>query len=181
MQVKKKRFGVAFYGITICFLALNCMGGKISSAFHQVGISMIDPNAQGTGWSTLGESFRQGEIPHSIFWRKRFDRDSLFGWDSEIDSSWKLSNWLGSYEPTFAPWISILPSFGFTSIRQILTPCGCGRTNWMAMDKPRLFPYLRQNLPASWLSLKPESPALPYSTISRTKLGLSWELRSLRW
>ena len=139
------------------------------------------PQCTGTGWSTLGESFRAGrDTSLNPSGAKGSIGFPSSGWDSEIDgSSWKLSNWLGSYEPTFAPWI-YHSSLGWIYIHQADFD-----SMWLWKDElgwlwtnQDFFPYLRQNLPASWLSLKPESyqPALLYDFPNQTWFELGTPL-----
>ena len=118
------------------------------------------------------------------FWRKRFDRDSPLPDGIQKSTAHHGNCQIGSVATNQLSHLgfTILPSAGFTSIRQILTPCGCGRTNWDGYGQTKTFfdDSDRTSRPHGVASNRSPT-SLPYSTISRTKLGLSWELRSLRW
>jgi len=143
------------------------VSGEITVAFSQVGVSMHTAEANGIGWASLGESLQPGELPPSLQLARRVQMGfPLTGWESEYSAtSWKFSPWFGTYEPTNAPWV-YHSSLGWVYLHQADL-----ESIWLWKDElgwvwtnQDLFPYLYQNMPTAWLSLKPDSirPTLLY-------------------
>ena len=179
MPGKMSRFSIAV--TCVAWLALASQAkGQITVSYSQVGSSFQAADANGIGWASLGESLNPGEPPASIRLAQRVQMGfPLTGWESEYGkTSWKFSPWFGTYEPTSAPWV-YHSSLGWVYLHQADL-----ESIWLWKDElgwvwtnQDLFPYLYQNMPTAWLTLKPDSarPALLYDFPNKTwfELGVT--------
>ena len=178
MPGKMSRFSIAVTCVAWLALASQTKG-QITVSYSQVGSSFQAADANGIGWASLGESLNPGEPPVSIRLAQRVQMGfPLTGWESEYGkTSWKFSPWFGTYEPTSAPWV-YHSSLGWFLHQADLESIWLWKDElgwvWTNQD---LFPYLYQNMPTAWLTLKPDSarPALLYDFPNKTwfELGVT--------
>lgn len=142
------------------FLIFVPLSGKVTLNFSNTGTSMQVANSTGSGWASTGQGFRTDEIPMNLELARRVQLGfPVSGWESEHSgTTWKLSPWLGTYEPTSAPWV-YHESLGWIYFHQAdLDSIWVWKDElgwvWTNQD---LFPYLHQNLPEAWLALNPET------------------------
>ena len=145
---------------TLFMISPILLMGEVTLNFSNVGTSMQIANSSGSGWVSTGLGFRESELPSNLELARRAQLGfPITGWESEHSgTTWKLSPWLGTYEPTSAPWV-YHESLGWIYFHQAdLDSIWVWKDElgwvWTNQD---LFPYLHQNLPEAWLALNPET------------------------
>ena len=147
--------------------------GEVTLNFSNIGTSMQIANSAGIGWYSTGNSFRESELPINLEQARRVQLGfPTSGWESEYaGTTWKLSPWLGTYEPTSAPWV-YHETLGWIYFHQAdLNSIWIWKDElgwvWTNQD---VFPYLYQTLPDGWLALNPKSsrPALVFDFPTNT-------------
>ena len=157
----------------LVFFIFVPLSAKVTLNFSNTGTSMQVANSTGSGWASTGQGFRTDEIPSNLKLARRVQLGfPVSGWESEhAGTTWKLSPWLGTYEPTSAPWV-YHESLGWIYFHQAdLNSIWVWKDQlgwvWTNQD---IFPYLYQNLPEAWLALNPSTsrPALLFDFPNNT-------------
>ena len=160
--VRKKIFIFGIFVFLISFLK-----AEIKLNFSNIGSSINIANSSGIGWSSIGSPFQSNEIPASIREARWVQLAfPITGWASEhINTTWKLSPWFGTYEPTSAPWVyhEVMGWIYFHQADLSSIWLWKDELGWVWTNQ-NLYPYLYQTIPDGWLALNPQTsrPALVF-------------------
>lgn len=150
------------------FLLLSCsLKAEVKLNFSNIGSSINIANSSGIGWSSIGSPFQSDEMPTSIREARWVQLAfPVTGWASEHrNSTWKLSPWFGTYEPTSAPWVyhEVMGWIYFHQADLNSIWLWKDELGWVWTNQ-NLYPYLYQTIPDGWLALNPQTkrPALVF-------------------
>lgn len=160
-------FSQKFFCVGVFLLVICCLKADINLNYSNIGSSLNIANSSGIGWSSTGSPFQSDELPASIQEARWVQLAfPVTGWASEHrNSTWKLSPWFGTYEPTSAPWVyhEVMGWIYFHQADLNSIWLWKDELGWVWTNQ-NLYPYLYQTIPDGWLALNPQTsrPALVF-------------------